>query len=104
MQANIKTKNGKKLQIKALVDFRCTYTEIDKQLVKDKRIQTRLINFSFEVYNVDGTKNGDITKVVLLEVKINEYKEYIEVVVIDLNGMDIFLGHDWLIKHNLEVN
>ena len=24
--------------------------------------------------------------------------------VIDLNGMDIFLGHDWLVKHNPEVN
>ena len=86
------------------MDFKCTHTEIDEQLVKDKRIQTRPINFSFEVYNIDGTKNGDITKVVPLEVKINEHKEYIEVVLIDLNGMDIFLGHDWLIKHNLEVN
>ena len=104
MQTNIKTKNSKKLQIEALVDFKCTHTEIDEQLVKDKRIQTRPINFSFEVYNIDGTKNGDITKVVPLEVKINEHKEYIEVVLIDLNGMDIFLGHDWLIKHNLEVN
>ena len=22
----------------------------------------------------------------------------------DLNGIDIFLGHNWLVKHNLEVN
>ena len=22
----------------------------------------------------------------------------------DLNGTDIFLGYDWLVKHNLEVN
>ena len=22
----------------------------------------------------------------------------------DLNGMDIFLGHNWLVKHNPEVN
>jgi len=38
MQANIKTKNGKKLKVKALVDSRCTHTGIDEQLVKDKRI------------------------------------------------------------------
>ena len=54
MQANVKTKNGKKLKVKALVDSRCTYIEIDKQLVKDKRIQTKLINFSFKVFNADG--------------------------------------------------
>ena len=39
-----------------------------------------------------------------LEVEINEYKEQINVAVIDLNGMDMFLGHDWLVKHNPEVN
>ena len=58
-------KNGKKIKMKALVDSECTHTEIDKQLVKDKRIQTRPINFSFKVFNADETKNGEITKVVL---------------------------------------
>ena len=38
MQANVKIKNGKKLKVKVLVNFRCTHTGIDKQLVKDKRI------------------------------------------------------------------
>jgi len=42
--------------------------------------------------------------VVPLEVKINRHKEHIEVAVIDLNEIDIFLGHNWLIKHNSEVN
>jgi len=77
---------------------------IDEQLVKDKRIQTRLINFSFEIYNTDRTKNGDITKVAPLKIEINGHKEHIEVVVTDLNSTDIFLGHDWLVKHNPEVN
>jgi len=30
MQANIKTKNGKKLEVKALVDSGCTHTGIDE--------------------------------------------------------------------------
>ena len=38
------------------------------------------------------------------EVKINEYKKYIKAAVIDLNGMNMFLGHNQLVKHNLEVN
>ena len=104
MQADMKTKNGKKLKVKALVDSGCTHTEIDEQLVKKKRIQTKSINFSFEVFNADGTKNGKVTKVVSLEIEINGHKETLEAAVMDLNGTDMFLGHDWLVKHNPEVN
>jgi len=104
MQANIKTKNSKKLKVKALVDSGYTHTEIDEQLVKDKRIQTRPINFSFKVFNTDGTKNGEVTKMAPLEVEINGHKETLEVAVTDLDGMDMFLEHDWLVKHNPEVN
>ena len=104
MQADIKMKNRKKLRIETLVDSGYTHTGINKQLVKDKKIKTKPINFSFGTYNVDRTKNGDITKVAPLKVKINRHKEYIEVAVIDLNRMDIFLEYDWLIKHNSEVS
>ena len=104
MQANIKTKNSKNLKVKALADSRCIHTGIDEQLVKDKRIQTKKIDFSFEVFNADGTKNGEVTRVVPLEVEINEHKKTLEAAVTDLDGMDIFLGHDWLVKHNSEVN
>jgi len=94
MQANVKTKNSKNLNVKALVDSGYTYTEIDKQLVKEKRIQTKLINFSFEVFNANRMKNGEVTKVARLEIKINEYKEQLEAAVMDLNRMDMFLGHN----------
>ena len=53
---------------------------------------------------MDRTKNGEVTKVVLLEIKINGHKKQLEVAITDLNRTDIFLGHDWLVKHNLEVN
>ena len=101
MQAQVKTKNGKNLKVKALVDSGCTHTEINKQLVKDKNIQTKKIDFSF---NADGTKNGEVTKVAPLEVEINGHKKSLEAAIMDLDGTDMFLGHDWLVKHNLEVN
>ena len=104
VQANVKTKNGKKLKVKALVDSGCIHTGIDEQLVKDKRIQTKPINFSFEVFNADGTKNREVTKVAPLEIEINGHKETLKAAVMDLNGTDMFLEHDWLVKHNLEVN
>ena len=104
MQANIKTKNGKKLKVKALVDSGCTHTGIDEQLVKNKKIQTKPINFSFEVFNADGSRNGEVTKVAPLEIEINGHKETLEAAVMDLDGTDMFLGHNWLVKYNLEVN
>ena len=104
VQANIKIENGKKLKIKALVDSGCTHIGINEQLVKDKRIQTKLINFSFEVFNTDRTNNGEVTRVAPLQIKINSHKEQLEAAVIDLNRMDMFLSHDWLVKHNPEVN
>ena len=104
MQAAVKTKNGKNLKLKALVDSGYIHTGIDEQLVKDRRIQTKKIDFSFKVFNTDRTKNGEVTKVVLLEVEINRHKETLEAVVTDLDGTDMFLEHDWLVKHNLEVN
>ena len=94
MQANIKMKNGKRLKVKALVDSSCTYTEINEQLIKDKKIPTKPINFSFEVFNADRTKNREVTKVTPLEIEINRHKETLEAAVTDLDGTNMFLGHD----------
>ena len=104
MQSNVKTKNSKKLKVKALVDSSCTHIGINKQLVKEKRIPTKSIDFSFKVFNADRTKNREVTKVVPLEIEINRHKETLEAVVTDLNGTNMFLGRDWLVKHNPEVN
>jgi len=54
--------------------------------------------------NTDGIKNREVTRVVPLEIEINSHKEQLEAAVMDLNGTDMFLGHDWLVKHNPEVN
>ena len=43
-------------------------------------------------------------RIVPLKVDFNRYKKYLKVVVIDLNSTDMFLRHDWLVKHNPEVN
>ena len=104
VQANIKTENGKKLKVKVLIDSECTHIMINEQLVKDKKIKTKLINFLFEVFNADRMKNGEVTKVALLKIEINGHKEQLEAAITNLDRMDIFLSHDWLVKHNPEVN
>ena len=62
------------------------------------------MNRLFEVFNADGTKNREVTWFALLKVEINKHKKQIDVIVMDLNGTDIFLEYNWLVKHNLEVN
>ena len=57
------------------MDSRCIHTEINKQLVKDKKIQTKPLNFSFKVFNADRMKNGEVTRVVPLEIELNSYKK-----------------------------
>jgi len=62
------------------------------------------MNRLFKVSNIDGTKNKEFTRFAPLEVKINEHKKQIDAAVMTLNSMNMFLGYDWLVKHNLEVN
>ena len=75
MQANIKIQNRKELWLQELVDFKCIYTRIDKKLVKEEKIKTEPMNQSFEVFNTNGTKNGEVIQYALLEVEINRHKE-----------------------------
>jgi len=39
-----------------------------------------------------------------LELEVNKHMEKINITVTDLNGIDMFLEYDWLVKHNSEVN
>ena len=87
-----------------MVDSECIHTRIDKQLVKEEKIKTEPMDRSFKVFNADRTKNKEVIQYALLEVEINGYKKQIDTAVTDLNGTDMFLGYDWLMKHNPEIN
>ena len=76
----MKTLNEKELQLKVLVDLECIYIGIDEQLVKK------------------------VTSFALLKLETNRHMENIDIVVTNLNGIDMLLWYDWLIKHNPEVN
>jgi len=48
---------------------------INEQLIKEERIKIEPMDRSFKVSNADGTKNGEVTRFVPLEVEINGHKE-----------------------------
>ena len=60
MCTNIKKFNRKELQLKTLVDSGYTYIRIDKQLMNKEKIKTEPMNRSFEVFNINKTKNGEV--------------------------------------------
>jgi len=73
----MKTSNEKKLQLKILVNSEYTHTRINKQLVKEKWIKMKPIDRLFEIFNIDETKNGEVTKFALLKLEINRHIEKI---------------------------
>jgi len=102
----IKTKDGRKLKVKALIDSRCTNTTIARKTVEEKGIPTKSLPKPFNIYNSDGLRNGEktIREFVPLEINSNGHIEQIDVVVSEIKEIDLFLGHNWLVEHNPEVD
>ena len=71
--------------------------------MKEEKIRTEPMNRSFKIFNADRTRSGEVTRFVLLEVEINGHKEQTDITVMDLNGTDMLIEYNWLVKDNLEV-
>ena len=106
MHPTIKTKDGKKLKVKALIDLGCTNTTITRKTVEEKGISTKSLPRPFDVYNSDGSRNGEktIKEFVPLEINLNGHIEQIDAIVSEIKETDLFLEHDWLVEHNPEVD
>ena len=89
----------------ALIDSGCTSSSISKRFVQEKKINTIKLPRAITVVNADGTANagGKITEMVKIKMKINNHEEIFELAVTDIGRRDIFIGHDWLIYHNPEM-
>jgi len=69
----IKTKDGRKLKVKVLIDSGCTNTPIARKTVEEKGIPTKSLPKLFNVYNSDESRNGEktIREFVCLEINSN---------------------------------
>ena len=74
--------------------------------VQRERLPTEKIKTTMEIYNSDGTQNkyGKIKEVVPIILEAGEHTEQINAVVSGITETDIFLGYNWLEKHNPEIN
>ena len=93
-------------RVKALLDSGCTGSCVDTKWVKRNNINTRKLPLPIPVYNADGSENaaGAITDVVELFVRHKGHTERLEFAVTDLGNSDMFLGFEWLKRHNPEVD
>ena len=106
VKANIQTPAGEVCKILALLDSGCTGTTMDQQFTKEKGLETHKLPRPIPVYNADGSINqaGSITEFAIVELMIDDHKEQIAMGLSQLSTHTIFLGYDWLQKHNLIVN
>ncbi len=96
----------KTLGTRGLLDSGCTSSAINRDFVEKHQLETRKIHRPIPVYNADGTRNagGDITEYVETRMTIKGHEERIDLAVTNLGKKDIYLGHDWLRRHNPSVN
>ncbi|EJD44806.1 hypothetical protein AURDEDRAFT_24922, partial [Auricularia subglabra TFB-10046 SS5] len=79
-------------------------------IVRRKQLTTQPAAVVRTVYNADGSVNGFIKEYVELLIKIRnadgrEHVEKRDFPVANLGGkQDLFLGYDWLVDHNPEID
>ncbi len=95
-----------RLDMKALIDSGCTGSAINQAYVNKHNLDTKKALIPIPVYNADGTRNqgGDITEFVELSMTIGDHREHIDLAVTNLRKKDVYLGHDWLKRHNPSIN
>ena len=94
------------IEVKALLDSGATGCFIDKSWALDRHLCLSKLVKPVPVLNVDGTRNqeGDITHYVLLTVGIGKHSERLWCAVTCLGKVPLILGHDWLKKHNPDID
>jgi hypothetical protein len=95
-----------RMSLQALIDSGCEGSCINWRLVRKHKIPTRKSPIEIPIYNADGCPNAQrvITHFVVTKLTINGHDERITLAVADLGDTDIYLGHDWLVKHNPDIN
>jgi len=86
----------------ALIDSGCTSSCISRKFIQENGINTQKLPFPITYYNADGTinKSGSITDIVDMNMMIGDHIEEIQFSVTDLGKRYVFLGHEWLQRHN----
>ena len=94
------------IEVEALLHSGATGCFIDKSWALDRCLRLSKLMKPVPVLNVNGTRNqeGDITHYVLLTVGVGKHAEKLWCAVTCLGKVPLILGHDWLKKHNPDID
>ena len=97
---------GTKSQAVALVDSGATTSFINKSFVETNKLVTIKLATPYQVKNADGTlnKGGRITEAVKAYIEIGTHKHKQLLLVTDLGDEDMYIGYEFLYKHNPNIN
>ncbi|SJL18813.1 uncharacterized protein ARMOST_22414 [Armillaria ostoyae] len=98
--------NRQVLVTRGLIDSGCTSSAINRAFVQKHCLDTVKTAIPIIVYNADGSRNkgGDITEYMEVRLTIGNHEERIDLTITDLGAKDLYLGHDWLKRHNPVIN
>lgn len=96
----------KSFDVQALLDSGSTSSCIDEGFVHAKGLTTRKLPRAIPCYNADGLPSAtqEITHEVIVRMKIGTHLETIHLRVLSLGSNTIFLGYDWLVRHNPTIS
>ena len=106
IKATLETSSGETLNVVTLLDFECTRTTIDERFTKEKGLKMYKLPVPIPVYNADGSINsaGSIREFTIVKMRIRDHSEQIAMAMSNLSTHPIFLGYNWLRKHNPQIN
>lgn len=94
------------IKVDALLDCRATNMFMDRKFAMINKLPIEPMPRALPVYNADGTKNraGSITETVTVLMRYQHYTEKVRFFVTSTNKSPIIIGHNWLVKHNPEID
>ena len=94
------------IEVEALLDSGATGCFVDKSWALDRHLWLSKLVKPVPILNVDGTRNqeGDIMHYVLLTVGVGKHAEKLWCAVMCLGKVPLILSHDWLKKHNPDID
>jgi len=97
---------GEQHSINILLDSGCTNSTINAIVIEKYQLATIPLAKPIGVKNADGTPNtaGMITHVADVRIRIGDHDKRLQLSVSNLGADELFLGYDWLIKHNPTID
>ena len=106
IKATLETPLDETLDIITLLDSGYTKTTIDERFAKEKGLKMYKLPVPIPVYNVDRSINsaGSIREFAIVEMRIGDHFKQITMAISNLSIHPIFLGYNWLKKHNPQID